>query len=303
MKRRTHLPAILALSTLLGLTQAVRADGCGASHERAAAAQLKAAEELERAGKLEQAFHATSKIDAMCLAGDGYKRHPAMRLRLGLQLGQIEEKQGRWAAAFNWYSSSRNDAEADRVMIKHVTVQPADRGVVGAAIHHFQSRNNPARVAELRQLAARNADRELASEESAFASRKDSLQELGRARDWLHHVGDGALGKMRQRAELRGDTLAREDIVRHLENARSYYRMADAKAKEAALKEKALRLARAHEKKGEVSQAREFYRLAGAGDQGQAMQERADARHRESEAKRQQQFKKGQDSLEKELGL
>lgn len=303
MRKKTCLPAVFVLVALMGMTHSARADGCRAQEEQTAAVQMKAAEDLERAGKLKPAYQAAEKIDAMCLAGGGSKRHEALRQRLGLQLGQQEEGQGRLAAAFDWYKATRNEGEADRVLMMHVNAKPGDRNLLGRAIDHFRFRNNPARVAELRQLAAKNAELELAKEEKAFAARKDSLQELDHARDWLYYVGDGAIKKVQQRAEMRGDALAREDTLRHLENAKRYFFMAEAKSKESALKDKALRLAQAHEKKGEISQARDFYSLAGADAHGQAMQERAEAQHQKAEGKRQKQFKKGQDDLEKELGL
>jgi hypothetical protein len=108
---------------------------------------------------------------------------------------------------------------------------------------------------------------------------------------------------MRDRAEQRGDTLAKEDIVRHLENAKRYFEIAEAKKKEQALKDKALRLAQEHEKKGEITQAKDFYSLAGASDKGNELEARTEAQHKKSEDKRQKQFKKGQDDLEKELGM
>jgi len=279
------------------------ADGCRTEDEKVAAAQMRKAEESERAGKLKEAYEAAGKIDSMCLAGDGYKRHEAMRKRIGLQLGQQEEKQGRLAAAFDWYKNSGNAAEADRVKLKQVDASPRDRNVVSNAIDHFRFKNNNARVAELRQLAAKNADLELANEEKAFATRKESFDELGKAKDWFYLVGEGADKKVRERAERRGDTLLKEDTFRHLENAKRYFRMAEAKPKEKAVQDKALRLAQEYEKKGEITQATNFYGLAGASAKGAELEKRTEAQHKKSEEKRQKQFTKDQDKLEKELGL
>ena len=303
MRKTILMSAMLAVAGLMGATQTALADGCRAAEEQVAAVQMKAAEDMERASKLKEAFQALGKIDAMCLAGGGYKRHEAMRKRIGLQLGQQEEKAGRLAAAFDWYKGSGNGAEADRVKMKQVQATPRDRNVVSGAIDHFRFKDNNARVAELRQLAGKNADLELANEEKAFAARKESFQELGSAKDWFYVVSDGAAKKVRERAEQRGDTLAKDDTFRHLENAKRYFSMAEAKSKETALKDKALRLAQAHEKKGEISQAQNFYSLAGASAKGNELQERTEAQHKKSEEKRQKQFKKGQSDLEKELGL
>ncbi len=303
MKKSIMFYVAFSVAGLMGATQLAQADGCTAKDEKVAAVQMKKAEDSERAGKLKEAYAAAGKVDSMCLAGDGDKRHEAMIKRIGLQLGQLEEKQGRLAAAFDWYKNSRNDAEADRVKLKQVDANPRDRNLVSGAIDHFKYKNNDSRVAELRQLAAKNADLELANEEKAFAARRESFAELGAARDWLYYVGENADKKTRARAEQRGDRLAREETFRDLDNAMRYYDMAEAKNKEKSLQDKALRLAKEHEKKGEITQATNFYSLAGEGTKGDELQERAEAQHNKSEQKRQKQFKKGQDDLEKELGL
>ena len=301
MRRTILMSVVFAAAGLIGAVELSLADGCRSEEEKAAAAQMKQAEVNERAGKLKEAYGAMGRIDSMCLGSD--KQYEAMRKRIGLQLGQQEEKQGRLAAAFDWYKSSGNEAETDRVKMKQVNSTPRDRNVVSNAIDHFKYRNNDARVAELRQLAAKNADLELASEEKAFAARKESFDELGKAKDWFYLVSEGAAKKVRERAEQRGDTLAKENIIRHLENAMRYFGIAEAKQKESALKEKALRLAQEHEKKGEITQATSFYSLAGASAKGNELQERTEAQHKKSEEKRQKQFNKEQGDLEKQLGL
>jgi hypothetical protein len=303
MQKKLMMSAVLAVAGLMGAMQSAQADGCNSAEEKAAAAQMKKAEDFERAGKLKEAYGAVGKIDPLCLAGNGFKQHETMRKRIGLQLGQQEEKAGRLAAAFDWFKGSGNGAEADRVKMKQVQASPRDRNLVSGAIDHFKYKNNDARVAELRQLAAKNAELELGNEEKAFAARKESFQELGNAKDWFYYVSEGAAKKVRERAEQRGDTLAKEDTFRHLENARRYFSIAEAKSKETALKDKAMRLAQAHEKKGEITQARDFYSLAGASAKGNELQQRADAQYKKSEDKRQKQFKKGQSDLEKELGM
>ena len=303
MNKTIMISVVFGVAGLVGMAQFAHADGCSTGDEKVAAAQMKKAEDAERAGKLKEAYEAAVKTDSMCLPGDGYKRHEAMLKRIGLQLGQQEEKQGRLAAAFDWYKGSHNDADADLVKMKQVDANPRDRKVVSDAIDHFKFRDNDARVAELRQLAAKNADLELVNEEKAFAARKESFDELGNARDWLYYVGDGAAKKARERAEQRGDTLAKEDTLRHLENAMRYFHIADSKKKEMVLQDKAMRLAQEHEKKGEITQARDFYSLAGASAKGNELQERSEAQHKKSEETRQKQFKKEQDDLEKQLGL
>ena len=108
---------------------------------------------------------------------------------------------------------------------------------------------------------------------------------------------------MRERAERRGDARLKEDTFRHLENAKRYFGMAETKPKEKAVQDKALQLAQAHEKKGEITQATNFYALAGASAKGQELEKRSEAQHQKSEEKRQKQFNKEQSDLEKQLGL
>ena len=60
---------------------------------------------------------------------------------------------------------------------------------------------------------------------------KESFKELGEAKDWFYYVGEGAAKKAHERAEQRGDVLAREDYRVALENALHYYNFADAKQK------------------------------------------------------------------------
>jgi hypothetical protein len=304
MNEISKIGIMLALvMTFTAYVPMASADGCRTQEERAAAAQMRKAEESERGGRLKEAFALLEKIDSMCLGGDGDRRHAGMRQRIGLQLGRQEERQGRLAAAFEWYKRSNNEAEADRVKMQQVNASPRDRNLVSNAIDHFRFRNNDTRVAELRQLAAKNADLELADEDKAFAARKESFDELGKARDWLYLVGESAAKKLRERAERRGDTLFQEDTFRHLESAKRYFGMAEAKPKEKALQDKALRLAQAHEKQGEIAQARDFYHLAGAGAKGDELEKRAETQHEKSEEKRQQRFKQEQGDLEKELGM
>jgi hypothetical protein len=302
MKKTIILFVAFSVAGLMGATQLALADSeCTPADDKAGAAQLKKAEDNERAGKWKEAYQTASKLGD-CLPSGGYQRQKAILNRVGLQLGQQEEKQGRLAAAFDWYKGSHNDADADRIKMKQVNASPRDRQVVSDAIDYFKG-GNDTRVAELRNLAAKNADLELANEEKAFAARKESFDELEKARDWLYLVGESAAKKVRDRAEQRGDTLAKEDILRHLENAKHYFSIAEAKKKDQALKDKALKLAQEHEKKGEITQATDFYSLAGESAKGNELQARTEVQHKKSEEKRQKQFKKGQDDLEKELGL
>ncbi|HSM97507.1 MAG TPA: hypothetical protein VLS47_00705, partial [Gallionella sp.] len=55
--------------------------------------------------------------------------------------------------------------------------------------------------------------------------------------------------------------------------------------------------------KGESDLAVDYYHIAGLNNEAHDLQKHAEAQQRKDEGKRQQKFKKDQDSLEKELGM
>ena len=115
MKKTIMMSVVFCAAGLVGATQLALADSeCTPQDDKAGAAQLKKAEDNEHAGKLKEAYQAASKLGD-CLPDGGYQRQKAMITRVGLKLGQQEEKQGRLAAAFDWYKGSRIDADAERV--------------------------------------------------------------------------------------------------------------------------------------------------------------------------------------------
>lgn len=276
------------------------ADGCTTEDEVAARVQMGKAEELERAGKLREAFDKAAGIDLMCV---DQKRSDALRQRVARSLGGQEEKGGRLAAAFDWYESGGLTADADRVKLQHVRSRPADSTVFGNAYEYFTRREAAATLQELRILAAKNADAAFAEEERAFAARSVSFDELGRAGDWLHYLGGDQQKRKTERAEKRGDALAASDGLQKLENALRYYDIADRPQKAKQVKDKALRLGDGYVKTGETTTAANFYRLAGADAKATELEKQAAQANQKKEAKRQEQFKKEQDDLEKELGF
>jgi hypothetical protein len=187
-------------------------------------------------------------------------------------------------------------------MLKQVKAKPDDINTVSSALTHFGNRKDEARQKELRAHAARNADRWLAAEDKAFQTRKDSLPELEKAKDWLYHAGSGP-GKARERAEQRGDTLAADEARRALETALRYYRFADKPHKQQQVKDQAQRLGDNHARKGEHQQAVDYYRIAGPDAKADGLEKKSGADRSKAEAKRQDQFKQDQKALEKELGL
>jgi hypothetical protein len=278
------------------------ADGCPDKEIAAETLKLKKAEDQEKAGKLREAFSAARTTAWECLGNDAGKRREALMKRVGRTLGDQEEKQGRLKEAFDWYQAAGLEADADRVMLKRANAKSDDTNAVGGAIDHFKHRNNEARVKELRGLAARNVDKWLTAEEKAFAARKDSRDELGKARDWVYYAGSGS-GKVFERAEKRGDTLAADSARRPIENAIAYYDFAEKPQKARSVRDKARKLGDEHARKGENKLAVEFYQIAGDSSKAEALEKKSEAEKQKTESARQDKFKKDQQSLEKELGL
>lgn len=280
----------------------VFADGCPDQEIAAETLKMKKAEDSEKAGKLKEAYNAARSLAWECLGNDAGKRREGIIKRVGRTLGDQEEKQGRLKEAFEWYASSGLETDADRVMLKQVNAKPDDTNTVSHAIDHFKRRNDEARVKEMRGIASRNVDKWLAAEEKAFAARKDSRDELGKAKDWVYYAGTGA-DKVAGRAEKRGDTLAADDARRPLENAIAYYEFADKPQKAKGVRDKARKLGDEHARKGENRLAVEFYSLAGDDAKAAALEKKSEAEKQKTESVRQDKFKKDQQSLEKELGL
>lgn len=303
MRMRKILPVYVLSCCLAGLVAPTAfADGCPDSEIAADTLKLKKAEASEKAGKLKEAFSSARTVAWECLGNDAGKRREALMQRVGRTLGDQEEKQGRLKEAFDWYQAAGLEADADRVMLKRANAKPDDTNAVGNAIGHFKHRNNEARVKELRGLASRNVDKWLAAEDKAFAARKDSRDELGKARDWVYYAGSGS-GKVFERAEKRGDTLVADDARRSIENAIAYYEFAEKPQKARSVRDRARKLGDEHARKGENKLAVEFYQIAGDSSKAEALEKKSEAEKQKSESARQDKFKKDQQSLEKELGL
>jgi len=300
---KTGGKAWVLLACATGLAAAlptVHADGCATQDEIAARAQMSKAEELERAGKLREAFDNAKAIDLMCV---DQKRADALRQRVGKALGGQEEKNGRLGAAFDWYVRGGLTADADRVKLQEVKAKPDDSVVFGSAYEYFTRRESATTLQELHALAMKSADAAFAEEERAFAARAVSFDELSRAGDWLRYLGDDQRKRKAERAEKRGDTLAASDGLQRLEHALRYYDIADKPQKMQQVRDKAMRLGDGYVKTGETTTAANFYRLAGADAKAAALEKQTAQANQKKETQRQEQFKKEQDDLEKELGF
>lgn len=278
------------------------ADGCRDSETAAEMVKMKKAEDSEKAGKLKEAFNTAATVAWECLGNEAGKRREALMKRVGRTLGDQQEKQGRLKEAFDWYQASGLEADADRVMLKQANAKPDDTNAVGSAIDHFKRRNNEARVKELRGLASRNVDKWLAAEEQAFAARKDSREELSKARSWVYYASAGS-EKVAERAEKRGNTLAADSARRPIENAIAYYEFAEKPQKARSVRDKARKLGDEHASKGENKLAVEFYQIAGESAKAAALEKKSEVEKQKAESARQGKFNKDQTALEKELGL
>ena len=275
-------------------------EGGGAAKAKADA-QVKQAQDLEKAGRTREAYSAASKANADCASSitglDDVKKRTAKIV------AAEEEKKSRFKEAFDWYQLSGSHAEAGRMQRKLVETKPDDINTVSHAIDFFHNLPDAAQEKDMRAHAAKNVDKALAAEEKRFAaSTKDSLSELGRARDWAYYAGSGKDTAM-ARAEKRGDALLAEDGRRFLELALNYYGFAEKKDKEQKVRDKARALGDRAVGKGEAELAVAYYEIAGDNTKAEALQKQTEVKAEKTEEARKKTFKKEQDKLEKELGL
>ena len=269
--------------------------------QAAADAQLKKAEELERAGQPREAFSAATKANGDCVSDT--QRHEGVQQRTAKAIGAEEEKKARLEDAFTWYVRAKAPADAGRMQRRLVEAKPDDINTLSHAIDYFSQQNDKAQEEAMRAQARKNVEQALAEEEKRFASfSKDSLHELGRARDWAYYAKTGE-DRIRARAAQRGDTLAAEDGRKFLRLAMSYYEQADRPDGVKKIREKARMLAKRHEAKGEGEIAAEFYAMAGDDKQADTVQKHTEQRQTQAEEGRKKTFKKEQADLEKALGF
>ncbi|HMX92985.1 MAG TPA: hypothetical protein PLY42_16565 [Nitrospira sp.] len=262
---------------------------------------MKKAEELERAGQPREAFSAATKANGDCVSDT--QRHEGVQQRTAKAIGAEEEKKARLEDAFTWYVRAKAPADAGRMQRRLVEAKPDDINTLSHAIDYFSQQNDKAQEEAMRAQARKNVEQALAEEEKRFASfSKDSLHELGRARDWAYYAKTGE-DRIRARAAQRGDTLAAEDGRKFLRLAMSYYEQADRPDGVKKIREKARMLAKRHEAKGEGEIAAEFYAMAGDDKQADTVQKQTEQRQAQAEEGRKKTFKKEQADLEKALGF
>ena len=271
------------------------------SKQAAADAQVKRAEDLERAGKAREAYGAAEKADPDCVTDS--QRYDALKKRAARAVGADEEKKSRFKEAFDWYERAQSTADAGRMQRKLVETTPDDINTVSHAIDFFVRQQDSVQEKALRAHALKNVDKALVEEEKQFASvSKDSLEELGRARNWSSYAKAGE-ERIRARAAKRGDALALEEGRKFLSLALKYYNTAGQPDKEQKVREKARTLAKQYESKGEGVVAAEYYAIAGDSGKATTVQKQTEARDQKAEESRKKTFKKEQGDLEKALGF
>jgi hypothetical protein len=304
--KTTTIVLFLAAGIVCLTAPAVYADGgCEASEIRIAEGMLRKAEEVEKAGRIQDAYKAaTQSLRYIDCAGNGVKRRDGMIERTSRTLGAEAEKAGRFGEAFEYYSAPERHGRADydlgnadRAMLKHAKARLDDYKVVSGAAAYFTRRNLSSSLNEVRVIARSNGDKMLATEEKTFAGRKDSLDVLKKAREWLDLAGEAK--RANARAEQQGDTLLAEGSFRSVERAFSYYHFAENPKKIDAAKDRARKLGDQHAAKGDHGLAAKFYELSGDEAKAAAVEKQKE----KVETTRQDKFKKDQKSLEKELGF
>ncbi|HNN40970.1 MAG: hypothetical protein JSR64_14435 [Nitrospira sp.] len=302
MIRMTSLHLICAMAFGLWNTPAWADSLCADKALQATAdAQLKKAEELERAGRPREAYAAAAKADSDCVSDT--KRHDALQQRTAKAIGVEDEKKSHLQDAFEWYVRAQAVADAGRMQRKLVDTKPDDINTVSHAIDYFSQQNDKAQEQAMRGHALKQVEKALAEEEKRFASfTKDSLHELQLAKNWAYYAKAGE-DRIRARAAQRGDTLAAEEGRKFLHLAISYYEQADRPDGVKTIREKARLLAKRHEAKGEGEIAAEFYAMAGENKQAETVQKQTEQRQAQAEEGRKKTFKKEQADLEKALGF
>lgn len=302
--RKLGALAISACAALLAPSAFADGEGCTASQTASSDGQLKKAEAAEKAGRDQEAYKiVTQQIRFLECAGNAYKRRDGLLERTSRKLGMAAEKAGQYGEAHTYFITpyrNRVDyplADADRAMLKHAKANPENYKIVSQALSYFDGREGKPHFKDVRGLAGTAGSNALAKEEKSFATRRDTLNELQTAKQWLDLSGEGK--RAHARAEQRGDTVLSEGTVRSVELAMQYYSFADNKTKEKQAQQRAAKLGDEAARKGDDGLAARFYELSG----DQSKLEAVEKQKAKTENRRQDKFKQDQKSLEKELGL
>jgi len=281
---------------------------CPAADKLRAESELRKAEQAEKAGRLKQAFDGARGMGGLTeCASNGYGRLVAIEERTGKKLGAAAEKAGRYREAFDYYTAPlqrRVDydvTDGDRVLLKDVKARGGNYKAVSFAADWFKGRGNQGGLKAIRAAGMKSGESTLAAEAKAFAAGRNTLPDLEQARRWFELAGEHK--HVNARADQRGDQLLARGTFSAVERGFQYYEFSGNKQKLKAAATRAHKLGDEFAKQGQTKTAAKFYELAGDSAKAEALEKNREAHDEKAEAKRQGDFKKGQKSLEKELGF
>lgn len=278
-------------------------------------ANIAKAKELEQGGNYRQSYE-TLKGAACLWATDDDKTFreklrevEAIQKRLYKELGDETEKKGQLQEAFDWYRKGESyKGDEERVMMKMAKAKPDDFATIKTAFDYFEGNHMADSLKTIRMMAVRNAKPWLDKEDKQFGSKQSEIYgkafgSLEQARKWLAFAEAPENRMAAERAEKRGDGMASQTTPYFLKEMIRYYNFAGKPEKIKSVQGRAKKLGDEAKGKGESDLAVDYYHIAGLNNEAHDLQKHAEAQQRKDEGKRQQKFKKDQDSLEKELGM
>lgn len=293
---RASLVSLIAACTLSAA--ALADDPCDG--ERAAAnAGLARAKAAKASGNLRTALKLLNEGSVRVCADGADEFHKEIHLALGREA----EAAGKRREAHERYWQGGHNAEARRVGLAELAAAPTDRGWATEVMRFMRNTGDDAGIAEVAKHARGQAQRLLAEEDKSFAIRTPHRELLDNAQAWLQLAGDDDASDVRKRALRRGDEFATLDYHYALSQAIGYYDMAGRPDKQEEVRKKARRIADQLAGGDNWRAAVDLYDLSGDSERAEALSTRREASAAETEATRQERFKKEQDDLEKELGF
>lgn len=298
---RTTTTTLLLAAALL-VAAPVRADDvCSPEERRAGDAALARAQAAEKAGDLAGALRLSTSRELRDCGDD--KAGKALTARVAGQLGRSAESGGKLAAAFGYFEQGELFDDARRVALKQLAAEPTNRDLAAQKLSFMQRHEFADGVRAVQDQARRQADRLLAEETKTHALRTPHRDLLDEARDWLRLAGDDVAAPVMARAVQRGDEYAALDYAFALDQALAYYGFAGREDKQPAVRAKARGLADKLAGGKDWAAAAELYEIAGDSKRASELRASRAADAATTEKNRQEQFKKEQDELEKELDL
>jgi hypothetical protein len=289
---------------------------CTDEDYRQSVANIAKARKLEQGGSYRQAYEtlghtgcswATHNEEAF---RENLKEESAIRKRLCKGLGDEAEKKGQLQEAFDWYRKGEGSyiKDQERVMMKMAKAKQDDLGTIETAFNYFKGHHMADSLKTIRAMAMQNAKPWLAEEDKQFGSKQSEIYRkafgsLEQAQKWLAFAEAPENRMAAERAEKRGDSMASQTTPYYLKETIKYYNFAGTPEKIKSVQGRAKKLGDEAKGKGESELAVDYYQIAGLSNEARDLQKRTEAQQRKDEGKRQQQFKKDQGNLEKELGM